>query len=1384
MNPSTSDRIPEESATTNGDRTPTGTDDDYDLYADHNGIVKDLRDERGQPLRVTQDQNENARERVQPSKPDIPVAGGLKDARGEERPRYSTERPMSFISGRTDQDGRPQDQVNQPLKQGHAASSVAGQHPVRNQQSNPVSNGTVYSTMTSAQSLPQPNLVNTHQSIPREHPQDQRPVPPSENSRLGSKPSSEDARLDVPVTSKPREQSAPASASASSQPPVTNGQMPQSGPMATQGQQDSRMYGAPPEQPNSQGTSVQGHMMASDPRFPRQQAEPPQGARHEYELQQQRMQLQGQYLQQGGASGGPQTGPQMPTQQVPKPQDKSSSLPKLSAVFKGLGGKLQGNNQHNADVPDAGSRPHQQQTPGDPNRNASYHSGVSSLHPEQPRLREQSVPSVSPNRPPSNGAESHFSHGSQGSTYVQPTHSRVDLRKPASPMPFQGIPPQILPHGPPKQNGLPQPYRASTSGIPDTGKKKRFSALGNIFGRSNEPKLSKEQKKAQKTQRQSTPPQMQGPTSQWPPQHPQFRPQQNGMPYPPGHYPPPQMRPMGPQFAPSNRMSPASLQGAQGMDPYGPSQRYQQAQPGMPSQQPVQVGPSDQASAYMRTKQLAEQHQAQKALAVSGQPLGPSPQPIAHASRTSMDQHAPQSRQTSYGPPPGGYYNPNSSPAVPDKAAYNTTEAARQAAERQRQQSPLNQNAYGAPPSGHGQRLQYQQPSVREEEAYRALQAERVRLEQLRLQLEAEKRGYNDPRVERAQQRQPEPQNDAYRASMDGRQLPQREQSPPSQAEHQQSTHIRQQTDPMRGNVHASHDELRSRQERDQLEQQVRSQQNGGRIQPAFNPRAVSGPLPSHGAHGQTPISQRHVSSPVEPQYDTPQIPAAYSHVSGAFISPLDREQPPFVAPSQSAVRFGEYDGQQFDPRMPTISPQVSAQSHMPPNNRTHSDASTVSVVSPIGGPTQGIPGIASPPDQRTQKPRMSSISEVQQGAPERPWHLNFPEGATEQEIVRARQKQFMQQQFTTREQQHAERAKQSPSPRASSHSPSFAQTSVQDSVPQQQGGGFKELLPRSSPQPYSQPQPVQPLHAAEQARLAGSPQLQLLSSLHSERPRQPAAYPLSMSPQSANVRSPVNPLAGALPHPPLPPPKSPHSPTHPIMRVNQPSPSPGQQYVGVTREQYEPSPPQDEHYSLPPPQESSYDQALVDEPPPSYDGPGVPNDGLDKSRPEQPRPPNITTNVDLDPRNQRNEARPRQPSIGILQHPQPASMAASPQRSSADMGAESLRRQLLQQEEHARMERVQRAQIQRAESEREKQERDAARARARELERSVSGGATVGSIRSVGGSRNGGQPGWERRGSTSRQVFELPAVEDDEPAMRATSYPGQEWVPQYWTDD
>lgn len=103
-------------------------------------------------------------------------------------------------------------------------------------------------------------------------------------------------------------------------------------------------------------------------------------------------------------------------------------------------------------------------------------------------------------------------------------------------------------------------------------------------------------------------------------------------------------------------------------------------------------------------------------------------------------------------------------------------------------------------------------------------------------------------------------------------------------------------------------------------------------------------------------------------------------------------------------------------------------------------------------------------------------------------------------------------------------------------------------------------------------------------------------------------------------------------------------------------------------------------------------------------------------------------------------------------------------------------------------MERIQREQMQAAIREREQREREAARARAQELERSVSGGGRVGSLRSVRGSHNGGTPGWERRGlqgGNSRPIFELPALnDDDEPVMRATSFPGQEWVPPMYVDD
>ena len=89
-----------------------------------------------------------------------------------------------------------------------------------------------------------------------------------------------------------------------------------------------------------------------------------------------------------------------------------------------------------------------------------------------------------------------------------------------------------------------------------------------------------------------------------------------------------------------------------------------------------------------------------------------------------------------------------------------------------------------------------------------------------------------------------------------------------------------------------------------------------------------------------------------------------------------------------------------------------------------------------------------------------------------------------------------------------------------------------------------------------------------------------------------------------------------------------------------------------------------------------------------------------------------------------------------------------------------------------------------RKEQEREEQERESARTRARDLERSAFIGPAVSSIRSVSGSRNESQSGWGRRDNSNDQVFELPAFEDDEFPMQASSYPGQEWCTYVWADD
>ncbi|KAH6620317.1 hypothetical protein C7974DRAFT_399446 [Boeremia exigua] len=374
---------------------------------------------------------------------------------------------------------------------------------------------------------------------------------------------------------------------------------------------------------------------------------------------------------------------------------------------------------------------------------------------------------------------------------------------------------------------------------------------------------------------------------------------------------------------------------------------------------------------------------------------------------------------------------------------------------------------------------------------------------------------------------------------------------------------------------------------------------------------------------------------------------------------------------------------------------------------------------------------------------------------------MNFPAGTTEQDIVRARQKQFMKQQFASQKQAQAERHAASPSPRSSpdKQTPPYSAPLEQ---PQAHGGGFREVLPRMSPQPFAAPHSApldrrSPQHTPSHSQGGGGWPLHATPN-QIESAQTVAGPPLA----SQGLRTPV--YTGEVER----------HPSH----VHEP------QHAAYGDQRYEPTPPADMQRVLPL-QQPGHDDDEIDDAPPSYDGPAAPTVGMEKSNPDRPRPPNIITAPPNDGR--QHEGRPRQASLGLMQHPQPASMAASPQRTAPHMGAESLRRQLLQQEEHARMERIQRSQLQAAQRQREQQERDAARARALELERSVSGGGRVGSLRSVSGSHNGGAGGWERRGlqgSTNRPVFELPALEDEEPVMRATSFPGQEWVPPMYVDD
>ncbi|RAR15428.1 SWI-SNF chromatin-remodeling complex protein [Stemphylium lycopersici] len=1299
-------QIPEEATAAHGDRTISGEDDDFDLYADHNGIVKDMQDERGQPLRLAEPQTTGLAPQPQLMKSPTPSIGTAPGSRDGNRPRYSTERPMSFISGPADQDGKPQDQINQVVTpEDMEVSPVPRQYCNQTEEHYTPPTGTVYSVNPPNDSDP---LRNQDQSP--HHPPPAHGSHPTKNIFRAVK------SIDpvVQTTQVPVEHSSPFHANSQQvRPEMANahGRPLHDNQIANRALHESQ---AQRDQSVPRGVSdlPSGQSSYSDSRYPA----PNQGPRNQYELHQQ-TQLQASHPHLQTIKNKQLAGPAQPLfHEVPRPHEKPSSKPRLSSMFKNLGGKAPGDLQQQSSAGNVMTDPSLKPLPADPNPHNPSHSSASwAVSPREASMetREQ-LRYFAPPTHPDMGQQSHFTQGPQ----FGPWNHRDS-------MPSNGIPSQ-RPFSTSSVQSPAQPTRRVDA--PEGGKKKRFSALGAFFGRggaggdSRAPKLklSKEDKKAKKAQQDYVAASAQPLPSQWAPEQQSHRAQQSGLAYySPGQLPPHTvqgMPPAGPKYEPP-RFTPETYS-------QSPSQQMQ------PPRQSISSTRPDEGSAFLRTKQLAEEHYARQK---SRQSLQATPPPAGSSTQnvgTSFDRASQHLRQGDQRSTPGDYYKPDFEHASGERGAYAATSAARQEYELYKQRGPS-----------------------RERDIFAVAQAEQMQTPRERQPSPYEQSGYRDARFEQQQAQEQAPHHPSEQWTHEAW-LARRQQM---QQQQEQSAFQR-----AFGEDHQSP-------QPDQHQyppQSMHHQPNGPH--PPFTPRSVSGPDYNGTSQDVVPVSPPAESTLSEPRYEAPPIPAAYSQVSGAFISPLDRQQQPdFLFHQDQPIYASRNDvGRQYsDPKMQAISPQVSAQSQVRPNNRSHSEASTTSIVSPISN-SPAMPSSSPPPGvQQTHKPRMSSISEVQQ--PDRPWHLNFPAGATEQEIVRARQGQYMQDLFNAQQQQQAERAAGSPSPRAS---PENVTPTLASSPHYSQGGGYREILPRNSPHPYVPQQSASP-HHDRSFTPHRDPTPDQSASVRSEQSPQSTAYPLPMSRGSTGMASPFNPIAGGLSPAPLPPPKIPYTPMGPAF--------PDAQLNSISGNHSQRSSSPDHDYLAP-----QYDEQVPDDAPPSYDSPGLPNDGMGKSRPDALRPPNIITDMGDDRRRQ-IDSRPRQASIGMLVHPQPASMAASPQRTLSDMGAESLRRQLLQQENLVHMERVQREQEQREARERERQEREAARARARELERSASGGGQVGSLRSVHGSPNGSGPGWERRGSShSRPVFELPAVEDDEPTMKATSYPGQEWVPPMWDGD
>ena len=245
--------------------------------------------------------------------------------------------------------------------------------------------------------------------------------------------------------------------------------------------------------------------------------------RNQFEHHQQMMQRQAQYPRHQDAEFRPPTTRSHPSaEQVPRQQEKPSK-PRLSSMFKGLGGKTQANSQHPPSTSNTTMLSDSKPLPPNPSYSAPVQSVMDRFtrprEASKERPAEQPRSFVPPNRP-SMGQQPQFI---QTPLVVPSTDLHRDARVPMTSGASNGFPPLQPPSMPQAQA---QSYQVTQSGTPENGKKKRFSGFGALFNRGGvsgdgpaaKSKLSKEGKKAQKAQRSSSVPPVQPPPSQWLPQ--------------------------------------------------------------------------------------------------------------------------------------------------------------------------------------------------------------------------------------------------------------------------------------------------------------------------------------------------------------------------------------------------------------------------------------------------------------------------------------------------------------------------------------------------------------------------------------------------------------------------------------------------------------------------------------------------------------------------------------------------------------------------------------------------------------------------------------------------------------------------------------------------